>query len=888
MTEQWATPITAEWAWISADSGAVDSAGIQANSGGEFESLIHEYVTGSPDSRIGPEAPDAPPWVTFGPSSRAETECLLSVSVRDPFERPDRSKRPISPRRFFLFEFKELAKANASYQTIWETVDPVQLRALPAQRIRLDVRREQPTRLIAMISPIFDRLALLAAALLVGRVVVKDTGALNRDQRLAVIDAVAALLPYGFRADLSASTGVQANSEYDIRLVFAEYGGDNQIILSLYEDEPDPGPGLALNYLNMLRDKMKISGLDRVVTYLWDDKEELNFQHPEAALERLAKLAPEDYWVRILCDERLTREQVLAFFAESAPVVISTWQDPRVREVQEHVIELLLLHQDDQVTGILRRYWETVVDSVTGWALRWLDEGDTDRVTWLLRVASRGPRGAEDDLLEHLLREERADREPRYRISLLTVLLGRTPDPPGTFPRSLRELREGQGGAGHPLLVHELLGRQANLRGAIAWTQWLCDTDIGERRDGLPWPPWMQALSCVLYGTRGQWQFTAASVGSLIKRSPEWVVMLRLAEQTGHLANILDDIWPDLVAVAVRLALEDGQAARRTAVAVALGSDSLRLGGTMTAIMDSVRVLLGLTPSSLLLRPTRPAFEAYDQGLRMVFGRAELQGAEGLLEQGFLDHAFRNPPPWPEGAIWLIQGWATDVNRAPGLAQYVVDKDMGGRLGSYEQLDGDFWRELVRCKPELEPYASGPMVRAAAKRTVERRDQELQRTKVENSVPTTQLAYVMSEAFIAGMLEKDILPALLNGKAANGKDITSIEPVELDDVLRQFRQLVFYDQRRNLQDTSREAFLEFYTLISKGELGTAYGRDFAWDVIPVLRSEIESRKEAIQILSGALGRWSRLRLRLFGGRSRRHKGRASRVPDHRKRAGGAG
>ena len=297
----------------------------------------------------------------------------------------------------------------------------------------------------------------------------------------------------------------------------------------------------------MLREKREISGLDGLVTHLWNDKEEHNFRYPETALASLAKLAPEDYWIKVLCDERLAREQVLAFFAESAPVVTNTWPDPGVREVHEHVMELLLLHQDDQVTGILRQYWETVVDSVTGWALRRLDEGDPDRVTWLLRVASGSgtPRGAEDDLLEHLLREERADRQPSYCDSLLTVLLGRTPHRPGTFPRSLGELRAGQGGTGHPLLVHKLLGRQASMRGAIAWTRWLCDTDIGERRDGLPWPPWMQALSCVLYSNRGQGQFTADScAGSLIKRNPEWVVMLRLAEQAGNLVEILEMLIP--------------------------------------------------------------------------------------------------------------------------------------------------------------------------------------------------------------------------------------------------------------------------------------------------------------------------------------------------------
>lgn len=895
MTGGQTAPITADWAWLSAEPGSGDAVGILATSDSpeKFRELTRMFPTGSPSSTTDPRAPAAPPWVTFGPVPIRSGATRLSVSVREPWEQPDLTKRPVSPRRFFLLcPFAELAEANASYQTIWEAMEPVRLPAEDRRPVRLPVQPQALTSLVLAINHYgFDRLALIAAVLLQARVAVTGASAFSRDERLAVIDAVAALLPYGFRADLSASSGVKETAEHEIRLVFAELtSSDDQVLLPLHGAEPQLRPGMALEYLTMLRDKEETSGLDSVVAHLWDYREEYTFRRPEDALDVLGKLAPVDYFVRMLCDENLTRGQVLTLFRQPETVVKSTWNHPDVPDSRrDRALDLLLADQDDQVTGLLRNYWETLVDSLTRFALRGLDQGDLMWAVWLLRVASEVPDEAEDDLLARLLATEQADRGEVRRNALAGLLLNR-PAPPaqGAFRASCDELRGARGGTGHERLVHQMLVSQMSRSSgsplAVQWAQWLCWTSLAERREGLEWPDWMLAIVCVLSGARGQVPFT--TVSSLIRRTPAWAVVLRLAWQAGHLAEILGDIWSDLVEIAVWLMPRDGQAGRGAALADALGFDSSRLAGELAAIVDTILVLLGRPPGDFLIRGDQHALDGYGRGLTMVFDLPAVQPTWSLLERGLLDHAVQTKP-LPAGAIWLMKNWAADLYRAPGLAQYIVASKMADTLLNYGQFDRAFWEEIVKHKPELRPFASGPILRETAEGTIERPG-ELRRARENNSVPTTELAYQMCEAFLSGMSVEGILRVLMHSNSADGKDLTSIKPEELDEVFRQFQGLLFYEQSKNFEDKSLDALFEFYKLISGGALGRDFGRKFARHVKKVLRDQIRARKKARRILShGARGRFLVRRARGHGTRRQRRGAHDSHATFPEEGAGGA-
>src|ERR1700689_4983008 len=127
MTE---THIRADWAWISKDPAEGIGYSVLATSAADvdFRPFIGSYVTGSPSSTTPPDAPDAPPWVTFGPVATKEDGVLMSVSIRDPWQERDGAGRPVWPQGLFVMRFDALAPAGASYQTMWAAAEPAQVR----------------------------------------------------------------------------------------------------------------------------------------------------------------------------------------------------------------------------------------------------------------------------------------------------------------------------------------------------------------------------------------------------------------------------------------------------------------------------------------------------------------------------------------------------------------------------------------------------------------------------------------------------------------------------------------------------------------------------------------------------------------------------------------
>ncbi len=859
--------ITAEWAWISKQRGAETGAGIVATSDSEkdFGRYLGPYATGSPSSTTGPGEPEAPPWVTFGPFRAPEDGTLVSVSARDQWTEVDHVGRPVWPRRLFLCRFADLAAADASYQTMWKAIDPVTLPTQSRQPVQLRVEPQSLEDVVATINRYgFDSLAALAAGVLQDRVAVADATALRLGERLAVIDAVAALLPYGFRADLSASSCVNNSANHGIRLVFADFPSGQQL-LPLRGTGSELGPGVALDYLKMLRRKAKISGLGSIIVHLRDAKNEYTFDRPEDALEILGKLDLGQDFIAALRGRSLTREQILTFFREPKTTVEGIWINSDTSD-HDYILRLLL-GPDDQVAGILRLYWGILVDGVTRFALRRLDDGDPSPAEWLLNVASTVPREAEDDLLARLIIGGQVNLEHREeRRDALLRLLRKRPAPPAPdrFRVTCDVLREARDGTGRERLVLQLLISEISSKSdrapsrAVSWAEWLCWASFADRREGRAWPDWVPVLECALSGFGGQ--AATGTVTSLIRRTPGWAVVLGLARQTGHLGEILDAISLDLVDIAVQLAPPDAAAA---ALAEALSFDSSGLAPETIAVVDAVRVLLGRAPVDLLTYAGQATFGRYDQSLKVVFSLPAVQAAASLLERGFLGHAIRMDPAatLPDGAIRLMRSCAANADRAPGLARFIIEAEIADALSDCDQLDGAFWEELLKYEPKLKAYAQGPILRTAAQQTIKWPAAELPRIREHINVPATGLAGAMCEAYIAG-LPVDRILGLLQSTSADGKNLTSIGPDELDKVLRQFQALLYYEDGGHLKGISVDVLFECYLLISNDALGPRFGRQFARRAKKTLRRQIRSRKKAIRMISrGArrrfLARWAR-------------------------------
>ena len=183
--------VVADWAWISKDPAAgIGYSVLKASTADvDFGAIMGRYVPGSPSSVMPESAPDTPPWVTFGPVAVSRDDVLMSVSVRDPWRDRDHAGRPVWPQRLLVTRFGALATADASYQTVWEAVRDVQVQDHDAAPLALTIRPQLREELLPVIEEYgFDRLAILAAALLEGPIAIADGSHLPRERRLAVLE----------------------------------------------------------------------------------------------------------------------------------------------------------------------------------------------------------------------------------------------------------------------------------------------------------------------------------------------------------------------------------------------------------------------------------------------------------------------------------------------------------------------------------------------------------------------------------------------------------------------------------------------------------------------------------------------------------------------------
>ena len=283
--------VTADWAWMSKRPGSIEYGVVAASA--DVDGYIRRYVTGAPNSSFPPDSPGGVPWVTFGPFTNT-AEPLFSITVLDQQDERDHAGRQIFPSRFFLLRYRDIAVAGASYQRLWETIGKVKLPANDQQPLVLSIQSQPVDELATAVEQYgIERVSIIAALLLDGEpIVLTDSATLPRDERLAVLDAVLALLPFGFRAGLSASTSVDNTISHVIDLVFAEYANNRQVPVSLANSAhvPMPNTKLGQDYLGLLREKIAANGLEAVIRHLWAANEALPLTRAPDAPRLLSEL----------------------------------------------------------------------------------------------------------------------------------------------------------------------------------------------------------------------------------------------------------------------------------------------------------------------------------------------------------------------------------------------------------------------------------------------------------------------------------------------------------------------------------------------------------------------------------------------------------------------
>lgn len=856
-----ATRVAADWAWISKDLQVGIGYSVLATSRADvdFGPFVGRYVPGSPSSTVPPGAPDAPPWVTFGPVTARADDGLMTVSVREQWRERDHAGRPVWPQKLLVIRYAELAKANASYQTISRAAVGTKIPDIEHTTLPLDVDEQPLDELERIIRAYgFEQLAALAAAVLEGPVAIAGAGRLVREQRLGVLDAVAALLPYGFRADLSASSVVDNTSRHGIRLVFADFAQDDQRLLPLRGRGPDPSTERGRHYLRTLGEKQDTPGISTLVRHMWDAKGPYSFEKPGLAVTILVDLDFYEAFERDAAQGPVPVGLLRKFLADPAAAerAWARFDSP----VREYSLAAYLPGCDPEAADAVISCWHFLGPDVSRLINRSLDSGGLGFAQWCLATA--GP--AEDRMLGDLLVPEQvvADQEARrHRAGILVDLLRqREPPPPGELPYTCNQLRYDDMTAWQACLVRDLLLRElatdgpANRGKAWAWVWWLCESAFSSRR---PRPEWIAALDFVASDQPSPEAVTG--VRSLIKVDARWaLVLLRLASQTGCLPGLLGAAHQQLIELAARISrpLKPGSAFAHLAVELDRDLWALDVQPEAVASLDVARGLLGGEPRDFPDQAPAGVLDGYLTRVGSVLELEVVQPRQAEIEDWFLHRAVPGQVPGEltAGGVALLNAWAGDAQRRPALLGYLARLDSEA-YPYHQDLSETFWDALLQHET-LAGYAAGNQVTKAAKEAVRQPGAALRRPLAEDAVMSTALARACFKARRAGLPVDGMVGALARAQAGE------IGAERLDDVLREFQALLFREYVSAPEagpdpgEASEQDLFESYRLIVAGALGDPFAEVFRSHLEGRLNHEIWARQWALHnILPARRRRW---------------------------------
>ncbi|REE96888.1 hypothetical protein [Thermomonospora umbrina] len=212
------TSIRAEWAlWgVAPDSRDYE---VRACSDGtlrrsHFEKIITRFSPGTPDSE------GALPRVTIAAVDIAKVP-HLGMALQSPESYAE--GRGTTTTRFFFFPYQAMSEGRVGYRALYEHLSPIEL---PESGTAAPITIEPPPIDPDLIGEDLRRLGpgtVRAGALLVRdqQVCVTQAELTTLDDRLRYLDGVAAQLPYGYRAKLTATTWANSATRHRLRLSFA-------------------------------------------------------------------------------------------------------------------------------------------------------------------------------------------------------------------------------------------------------------------------------------------------------------------------------------------------------------------------------------------------------------------------------------------------------------------------------------------------------------------------------------------------------------------------------------------------------------------------------------------------------------------------------------------
>ena len=372
--------VGAGWALWSKDPGSSRDYSLLASSDGplsgpEFASVLTHFVAGTPPTESG--QPSSLPWVTISRVGVAE-QPYLGISIQDPAGTVDRAGRPIASTSYFCVPYADLVRAPISYTGLYQELDRVrpQLPNLGHGLIPLSVPALDPAALARDIIDEFGEPAVTAAAamLLSGPVSIVGSEGTRLEDRLRFLDAVATLLPYGYRTGFTAATWSDSGTRHPIRLAFAARPRQDAGVIRWRAAAATPISGAGAAYRELLEqireERPSAADLAALIRFLaYKETAPCGFDQPQRAIDALGTFGL----------PFLTRNEVRDGTADPA----------RIRAVftTERSDELTADGQQDLLNALIRtanqhpQNWPVIQD-------------------WSARVAGGNPRGVLPDLAE--------------------------------------------------------------------------------------------------------------------------------------------------------------------------------------------------------------------------------------------------------------------------------------------------------------------------------------------------------------------------------------------------------------------------------------------------------------------------------------------------------
>lgn len=665
-------PVHAGWAVWSKRPGSRDDYSVLASSGGplsraEFTRVLTHFAPGNPPADSG--TPASLPWVVLSRVGVAD-QPHLGVSVQVPTSDVNGTGRPVSRTSYLCVRYEEVAGAPVSYRGLCHAVTATPLPDSDGALVPLAIPRLDAAELADAVLEFGPAVASTAALLLAGPVTITGPELPDTETRLRFLDAVAALLPYGYRTSFTAATWSDtAATGQRFRIVFALRARDEASRVPWGGAAPWPAAGPARAYLAHLQrvlgppaaDRVK---LERLIGYLSSDLEPRKFEQPGPAVASLDEFfRAEVVGVRIDSGDASAADIRLLF---------ARGQDAQLApDRRRKALGQLIAAGEARDWPLVSERFGAVAEGDPAALLPGLVQGGrrllwsaaaTGRVADFLRLAA--PYGTLlDDLLARLLvpSEAALSGPPGSLDPVAAVLAGFVLADPAALPRTRQALGQ------HPAVGPALLARlcvshgQHGVARAVEWLEPVLDQILPAFNAVLGSPPE---------------PVDSAAVHALAQHAGQLSVqyLLRAASTAQRLCLVL----PAVTSWAVSQALRGSPPAARF-----WGEAAMELSPATVAEAAWLDLMLLATGNGLrLLFADRFPATQLSHGLSVTW--AELAGllaeqaaaADRLLTSGLID--FLGRYPWRTDAaqtaiVTDLAGWLTAGGARPALRMAVQD-----------------------------------------------------------------------------------------------------------------------------------------------------------------------------------------------------------------------